>query len=263
MLRNQRITISAIVLGFGLSAVASVFGDEEGATPVPATANPATAFEKLVNAEDWRERDSAAVELGSLGERARNDIVRGASRHENAEVRKACYELLSKQFINHQWAGETMATSGLLDSDEEIRYICAFNLGTNKIYAAHRCLRALMNDKSASDRARLAAAKSLAQLGEPDVMPRLYRALSSDHYMDRYMANIGIKALSGKDLNDFKGYEYGEGAFVSGGVEAVYDEAPECTAEKLGKRYMAIASFCRWLREQHPELYKHLEWGFF
>jgi hypothetical protein len=263
MLRNQRIAIAVIVLGFAPCAVASVFGDEEETTPVPAAANPATLFDKLANAKGWRERDAAASELGSLGDRALNTIVRGASNNEDAEVRKACYELLSKQFINHRWAGETMATTGLLDSDQEIRYICAFDLGTKKIYAAHRRLRTLMNDKSASDRARLAAAKSLAELGEPDVMPRLYRALSSDHYMDRYMANIGIKALSGKDLNDFNGYEYGEGAFVSGGVETLHDEAPEDTAEKLAKRYMAIASFCKWLREQHPELYKHLEWGFF
>src|SRR4051812_250079 len=60
------------------------------------------------------------------------------------------------------------------------------------------------------------ARAQLAQLGEGDVLRTLYYELESDWYMERMMANAGIKALSGKDLNSFGGYDWREGATVVG-----------------------------------------------
>ena len=72
------------------------------------------------------------------------------------------------------------------------------------------------------------------------------------------MANIGIEALSGKDLDDFGEYNYHEGTFVSGGVEyqRAFDAA-SVSAQKA-KRYQALAAYCKWLQAERPELYKHL-----
>jgi hypothetical protein len=76
--------------------------------------------------------------------------------------------------------------------------------------------------------------------------------------MPRYMGNLGAKALAGKDLNDFNGYEYGEGAFVSGGNEYRTVHMPIDYHQKVAKRHQAIANYCTWLQEKRPEIFKHL-----
>ena len=90
-------------------------------------------------------------------------------------------------------------------------------------------------------------------------MAWLHRGATSDAYMPRSMANIGLNALSGKDLDDFEGYNHGEGATVSGGNEAVPLEVDAVDdAEKKAKRYAATAAYFRWLRQARPDLYKHV-----
>ncbi len=118
-----------------------------------------------------------------------------------------------------------------------------------------------MDDASAPESARLAAAKSLAQLGEPDVLRVLYRDLGSDQFMSRYMANIGLKALSGKDLNDFEGYNSGEGAYVIGGNEMSIPIDAIQESENKAKRFRAMAAYFHWLRRDRPDLYKHVSYG--
>jgi hypothetical protein len=119
-----------------------------------------------------------------------------------------------------------------------------------------------MEREDSDEYTRLAAAKSLAQLGEGSVLRTLYIGLGHDRYMPRYMANLGIKALSGKDLNDFEGYDYSEGAFVSGGVEAIKTD-PDAIADAHQKalRFKAMESYFRWLQKEHPELYKFVSPG--
>lgn len=76
--------------------------------------------------------------------------------------------------------------------------------------------------------------------------------------MQRHLANIGIKAITGKNLNDFDGYDYSEGAFVSGGVEAVMAFDAVVDSERKARRFQALSSFCKWLKKERPDLYKHL-----
>jgi HEAT repeat protein len=220
-----------------------------------------TAFQRLASAKDWREEAAAVKDLVAFGDKALPIVEHSAIRHSDVKVRRICYQILTKTFIQDTTAARTVATDGLRDMDDEIRYCCAFCLGEHKVYNAHRLLRIVLEDKSASDQIRLAAAKSLAELGEVDVIRELYYALGDDHYMPRYLGNLGIKALSGKDLNDFDGYQYGEDAFVSGGREAEVALDAVSESSHKAKRFRALASFCQWLKEQRPELYKHLSEG--
>ena len=83
--------------------------------------------------------------------------------------------------------------------------------------------------------------------------------MESQSYMTRYMANTGAKALTGKNLNDFGGYKYSEGAFVSGGVEATLLNVHPVGAHQMwAKRHQAIADFCSWLERDRPDIFKHL-----
>jgi hypothetical protein len=98
-------------------------------------------------------------------------------------------------------------------------------------------------DTPTDERTKLAAAKSLAQLGEADVLRTLYYGLESDCYMERMMANAGVKALSGKDLTAFGGYDWSEGAAVTGGVEGVGPFDPIRRVERRQTRYATITSY--------------------
>ncbi len=215
------------------------------------------AFSALESASDWRQRRDAAKRLVELGDSALSAIRRGAKDHTAKEVREHCFTLLIEHFPADEQAREVMFEQGLSDNLPRIRYICAFSLGDLKVHEAHRRLRHVMDDPAEDELTRYAAAKSLAQLGEQDVIAFLYDGLGSDHYMYRYVSNLGIEALSGKDLNDFD-YDYSEGVFVSGGVEAKGPRRPIEDNEARVSRYRAMVSYFRWLRDAHPELFKHV-----
>lgn len=217
------------------------------------------AFKRLTEAgNDWRAARAACNELASIGEPALDAVCDGAEDHEDVEVRRACYELLTDEFAHHERAIETAAQEGLTDPDHRIQYVCAFQLGEHKYFPAHAKLRRLLENPESDEHARIAAAKSLAQLGEADVIRALYEAVGSDWYMPRSMGNRGLKGLTGKDLNDFEGYDFSEGAFVSGGVEArgTFDAIE--FSERRAKRYRAMELYFRWLKAERPEIYKHV-----
>lgn len=115
-----------------------------------------------------------------------------------------------------------------------------------------------MDDPKQPEYVRHAAAKSLAELGEPDVIKQLVEMMQNDRFMARHMGNLGAKALTGRNLEDFNDYKYGEGAFVSGGVEASFDVAPEHYHSLVAKRHQALADYCSWLAKERPEIYKHI-----
>ncbi len=245
------------------------YADDVAPTPVKASVDKSpsdvsgvkAAFAALENASDWRQRRDAANRLGEIGQPALSVIRRGAKRHADDDVRDQCYSLLINHFVDDEQARETIYQHGLSDASTRIRYTCAFSLGEHKVFGAHRRLRLLMEDSEQDQLTRLAAAKSLAQLGEPDAMLFLYDGLGSDYYMSRYISNMGIKAISGKDLNDF-GHDFSEGAFVSGGTELRRARRPVEDNEVRSSRYRAIADYFRWLRDDRPELFKHVNGQF-
>lgn len=215
------------------------------------------AVERLIKAKDWRSARPIQQELAAIGASAVHPIFRQAKRHEDEKVRLWCYELLTTHFAEE--AKEFIAEKGLSDKSHRIRYHCVWHCGEAEIFGAHRTLRRLMQDEHQPSDIRNAATKSLAELGEADVFKMLVEMMSSDSYMPRHMGNIGAKALTGKNLNDFNDYSYSEGAFVSGGVEVVMlNPYPPAVHDRFAKRHQALADYCRWLEQAKPEVFKHL-----
>lgn len=231
---------------------------EESSGPAAEPVSTEKLAERFAEASDRDEQRTLREQLIAAGERAIHDIYRQADNHENARTRLRCYELLSEEFGDFEEVHERIARDGLRDLSEDVRYHCAFAVGKLKIYAGHRRLRRLMDDSKQPEYVRHAAAKSLAELAEPDVIKQLVEMMQNDRFMARHMGNLGAKALTGRNLEDFNDYKYGEGAFVSGGVEASFDVAPEHYHNLVAKRHQAIADYCAWLAKERPEIYKHI-----
>lgn len=220
----------------------------------------AAAFARLESAgTDWRAARKAGEELAALGEAALSFVERGAEHHQDERVRRACYSLLINHFMPDERVAGMLANAGLADDSARIRYMCVFALGEHRVHAAHRRLRIEMDEahRANDEFLYLAAAKSLAELGEADVMLALYEAATHDRYMPRYFGHLGLAALTGKAPSDFEDYNYSEGAVVSGGIEAIgaFDAVED--AEATAHRYRAVAAYFRWLRANKPDLYKH------
>jgi HEAT repeat protein len=231
---------------------------------LPAVAPVQTAFDKLVRAGmDWPSELAARKELASLGQEAVPKVTEAARGHGEAHVRRACYELLTSAFAKDERAVDTLVRYGLHDQDPGIRYYCAFLLGDLKVHHANRALRAALKGATGKDDEffRYTVSKSLAQLGEADVLPTLFAAVSDDSFMARHVGNIGLRALSGKSLEDFEGYHYAEGAFVIGGIEAVSPFDAITSAEKKAQRFQAATAYFKWLKAERPELYRYATYG--
>lgn len=207
------------------------------------------AFDELVAAKHWRERSAAAKKLGEFGRPALPTLLEG-TKHANDKVRDSSYRVLWEKFTKEPSAVDAFLR-GLEDDNSRICYSCAFRLGYHKIEQAVEPLRAIYKN---SEDLQLTAAKSLAELGHTDGFLTLYDQLGGDFYMQRYQANLGIKALTGKDLNDFADYDWSEGAFVSGGREMRRVGRSAEEAENKSKRFRAIAEFHRWLIAEKPKL---------
>ena len=222
---------------------------------VKPTAEPKNAdalFQQLVTAKGSRGKYEAADALGKMGKDAIPRLLEGF-RSKDYQVQTECLQRLVDRFADDP-AVFAAILAGLNDRNTGIKYTCAFYLGKIGNKAAIQPLRKLLTDHDAWP--CYAAAKSLAQLGEKDrgVLTALYLGLGNDRYMIRMMSNAGVRAITGKDLNDFK-YDWGEGAAVSGGNEYIGELRPIHDAELRASRFQAVARFCRWLKKEKPELY--------
>lgn len=246
----------AALLG-GLASSANSVASEE---PAPSVDLVQDAFDKFVQAArrtDWPAEAEARKALASLGPAVVPKLTEAARGHGEWRVRRSCYEVLTRSFAEDERTVDTLLRHGLLDREPGIRYQSAFYLGDFKIQRAEQALRAAYEQAKGDENRflRFTLAKSLAQLGKADLLPALFGAVSDDAYMSRHVGNIGLKALSGKDLEDFEGYRYAEGASVSGGIEYMVPFDALTSAEKKALRFKAAAAFFRWLKEEKPELY--------
>lgn len=245
---NHRATLLALFLAVALPA-------QDAGAPRPHDVS--AAFEQLVAATHWRQRNAARDALARLGAPALATVIDGTS-HDDGEVRGACQEILREHFAGDQRANDAIMR-GLQDADARISYTCAFHLGSHGVLAATPALQAIVADANAPERTRWAAAKSLGELRSPEIMVMLWQGLGSDDPYTRYLANLGIKGLCGKDLGDF-GYEGPwEGAFVSGPAVAAPKGQPIEKASKRVARWQAIVAFGKWLQQEQPKLFKELE----
>lgn len=215
------------------------------------------AFERLVAADNRGDALKARVELAEYGELAFATVITGTE-HEKKTVRESCYRILCDGFPSAPKAIDAIIR-GLQDREQSIRYRCAFHLGDHRIGAAKIPLKACIDEESNRALTKYGAAKSLAELGDDSVTTMLYVGLGSDDHYTRYLSNIGIKALAGKDLSDFGYGGPWEGAFVSG--PAVYRAKgdPIGKAKKRFERWRAIVAFLEWLKSDRPHLFRKLE----
>jgi HEAT repeat protein len=229
---------------------------------LPAADRVQRAFDKLVRSAtdtDWPSQLAARTELVSLAHEAVPKLTEAARSHSEARVRRSCYELLTTAFVNDERALDTVVRYGLHDKDPQVRYQCTFLVGDLKVHDAKPALRAALKAATGKDDefTRFTVSKSLAQLGEADVLPSLFAAVSDDSFMARHVGNIGLKALSGKNLEDFGGYHYAEGAIVIGGIESSCPFDAITFAEKKAQRFEAATAYFKWLKSERPELYRY------
>jgi hypothetical protein len=250
------LAVLALLRSLTLGAVPPGEPDSPSAEPVQA------AFDKLVRAcvgTDWPAELVARGELVALYPKALPKLIESAQHHEEARVRRSCYQLLTDAYAKDERAIGTAVRRGLGDRDPAVRYHCASLLGDLKVADAAQDLRAALKGATGEDEEffRFTVSKSLAQLGEADVLPELYDAVSDDSYMARHVGNIGLKALSGKDLEDFEGYHYAEGALVIGGIELLTLSDAITSAEEKAHRFQAATAYFKWLKAERPEVYRY------
>ena len=234
------------------------------ASPPVAPARPAdpvaAAFDKLVqDATNISGGNAGYKELAALGDRAVSRVTLEVRKNEDVRVRRACYTLLANAFASNEQAIDAVARYGLFDKDVGIRCQCASVLGDKKAYRSFRWLRILLDKTTGNDGQflRFIAAKSLAQLGEAEILPVLYAAVTDDSAHFRYIGNTGLKALSGKNLEDFEGYNCFEGTYILGfEIPPPFDAIRN--AESKARRMQAATAYFKWLKKDRPDLYKHV-----
>jgi HEAT repeat protein len=228
---------------------------------LPTSANAVqAAFDKLVQASthtNWPSELEARKELVSLGPLVVPKLMEAARGHSEWRVRRSSYELLCTSFAEDQRTLDPLFQNGLVDQNPAIRYYCAFLLGDLKVQRAEQGLQTAFASATGKDEQifRFTLAKSLAQLGNADVLPQLIAAVSENDYMSRHVGNIGLKALSGKSLEDFEGYTYGEGAVVLGGFEASMPVGTLTAVKRKSGRFQAAEAYLKWLKAERPELF--------
>jgi len=215
------------------------------------------AYRELLAANHWRTRNAARDRLIELGESALDTVLIGTE-DRNEDVRATCHEILRGSFPTNERAVAAFIR-GLSDSNRGyVTYPSAFHLGEHKIEAGRDALRACLAATADEPRTHYAAAKSLGELGDKAVLVTLWNGLGSDDAYTRYLSNLGVKALAGRDLSEFDYEGAWEGAFVSGPALARTQGRPVQKAQKRADRWQAIVRFTQWLKAEKPELIAEL-----
>jgi hypothetical protein len=246
---------------FLVSVSSGVSLADDAVKPSPAAVQAAfDAFVQAASQTNWPAELEARNRLLCLGPEIVPRLLDAARVHADSRVRRSCFDLLTRSFASDERTADTLLRDGLHDQDAGIRYQSAFGLGDFKIQRAEPALRAAFVGATGKDDQfiRYTLAKSLAQLGKADVLPVLIAAVSENDFMSRHVGNIGLKALSGKSLEDFGGYSYGEGAFVSGGMEFMVPFDPVVSVDRKVARFQAAKAYLEWLKTERPELFGSL-----
>gem|GEM_PF-6807129 len=217
------------------------------------------ATEQFQQADHWRDRMDRGKELVPLGEPAVAAMLVVLRSGENQRLRRDALQWLRKQHPTHAEVKDFILTEGMTSSDFTIRYESLWHVGEHRWTEARETLYKQMRHDHTEDWQRFVAAKSLGEMGDTRALRILIEAAQHDRYMPRHFGNLGLKALTGKSFDDFGEYSYGEGAFVSGGVEAtMMNPDPLATATTLAQRYTACRDFLKWLQTERPTVYETL-----
>lgn len=220
------------------------------------------AFDNLLTARERGDR-TAVDKLAAFGDEAVALCANRASLSDDRHEQRLLHEFLRRHFPNHPRTIELVVNHGLESDDGSLRYSSLWHVGDALVGSTRERLREILRDEDELLLYRLTAAKSLAQLGDPSGLCLLLEGVENPYYMPRYVANTGLKILSGKSLNDFAGYKHGENAHVIGGHEVMFlNEDPGSKARMKAGRYAALAAYLEWLRAERSELYDILVTNF-
>jgi HEAT repeat protein len=245
-----------MTLLWGASLAAGSRADEDPRPPGDAVQ---AAFDRFVEAAG-RAGEPAELEareaLASLGPDVVPMLAEAARGHGERRVRRSCYELLARSFADDERTVDALIRHGLHDENPGIRCYSAAALGEVRSQQAEPALRAALEEANGKrDSIRFTIAEALARLGKAEVMPVLIEGVSDEAYAWRQAGNAGLKALSGKSLEDFDGYDCREGAYTSGGTFSMPLDALTSAERKVG-RFRAAAAYLKWLKAERPELYQ-------
>jgi PBS lyase HEAT-like repeat len=215
----------------------------------------AAVTDRFVRATHWRDRDAVGKELATFGESAAAATLAVLQSTDDQKLERDAFQWLRKYQPTHSLTKDFVLTEGLTSTNFSVRYESLWHVGEQHWAEARDQLFQQMQDYHGEAYFRFVAAKSLAELGDRRCLRTLIEAVQNDRYMPRHFGNLGLKAITGKSLSDF-GYDYGEGAFVSGGNEArMLNPDPLETAETLARRHTACRDYLKWLHDEQPELY--------
>lgn len=213
------------------------------------------ATNRFVEGKRSRAWNFLGKELAAHGDAAVTSLLTILQTDAEPGLLEDSFSVLRKNFPAHVATKEYILTQGLRSPHAGIRQGSLFHVGDQK-WAEGR--EELWNRIKTDPTQRYLAAKSLGELGDVRALPTLFQAVQQGSYFPRHWGNLGLKALTGKSLEDF-GYRYGEGAFVSGGKEMMFlNPDPFEAMDYRARRYTACRDYLKWLRDERPELYAAL-----
>ncbi len=163
-------------------------------------------------------RATARTELASLAPGGRAEADRGGAEPRRTHVSYcACYELLT--MLSRKTNGRSTRSSGTDCTTKTSRSATAsrFYWATLRFITPSGPSGLRSRCDGQGQRIPVRPGKVAGPAGNADVLRTLFAAVSDDSFMVRHVGNIGLKGLSGKNVEDFQGYHYAEGAFVIAG----------------------------------------------
>lgn len=142
-------------------------------------------------------------------ERATDELCRALPKEQDVLMRCQLLRTLA-MFPNPR--AEAMLSAGLRDADQDVRIACCDAWASRGGKEANRVLCELLTGDTDSD-VRLAAARGLARLKDPQAVPALALALDDANPAIQFRAIQSLKAITGKSfktVQEWREYVHGE-----------------------------------------------------
>ncbi len=138
-------------------------------------------------------QEAADISLREIGGKAVVKAMIPLLRSENVPARNLAMDILRK--VGHQDVGTLIAL--LQDEDPDIRIFASDILGyTNNVMALFPLCESMLNDKEVN--VRYQAAISLGELGKPEAIPALKKALGEDEWVN-FAIFEALRKIGGED----------------------------------------------------------------